>query len=200
MNLNLTILFCILYSKITFLFPYFIFWFKLRITHTTCHCIVKHISRFSNAGLRRKPLLAFLFRVFLSPSQTALYCLLRNDYRPPEGNGSYSDQANLINNFHHFRFALGLILASLHTVSYFRCESSNFIKGEMSSGILQELRHNMWDTNKTKYKSWCTSCCVQEIKAVLFTIIAHTGSEKSPVQSQYHYKVYNLLTSKGNKT
>ena len=151
----------VLYSRIIFSFLFFIFCFQLCDTQTT------------SVNAPRTALLCFLMRVsgeshrllsclesLAAPSHTALYCLLCNAHAPPEGNSSPSDKGNLINNHSHFYFALSLIWTSLHTVSVLRRASQNFIKGEMSSGILQQLRHNMWNSNKTKYDSQCTSYSV----------------------------------------
>ncbi len=156
-------------------------------------CIMKSISVFSLASLRRKPLLAFLSRIFPASAHTALYRLLCNTNTPPEGNGSSSDKGNVINNHSHFYFALSLILTSLHTIS--RYESPNFIKGEMSSGILQELEHNIWKFNKTKYNLQCTSCTVCRKLKWSFLQLQHTQAVKESkysVQSENVFKIYSV--------
>lgn len=101
-----------------------IMWYSNKL----CQYIMKSISLFSHAGLRRKPL-AFLSQSLPDPSHTGLYCLLCNAHTPPEGIASLSNKANLINILSYFYFALSLIWTSLHAVSNLRHESQNFITG-----------------------------------------------------------------------
>lgn len=142
-------------------------------------------------------------RVFLSSSHTALYCLLCKADTPPEGNSSTSDKGNLINNHSRFYFALSLILASLHTFSYLRHGSQNFIKGEMSSGILQEVERNMWNCNKTKYNSQCTSNSVYRKLKQSFPQLQHTEAVKRVKSGLCSLKIITkftvYLTSRGKR-